>query len=222
VTSCALVTEENAEPGEGATFCAIWSALPILSVCSPLTSMASGSPLMLPTMMRPPTSLRRRRLLGRSQEAVCEGDGEGERLADFLGHRRCQRSPGESRPRIASLLEPMQPRSKRVAAPLSVLQRSHASALLPGAPACRRWTRWPARVRRGRQFAWHATAGSPPRDFARWPLAARMGASAVGSQVALAAGHASSKWYRATGLPSCSYMTRLPPTIRHSSSSKSS
>jgi hypothetical protein len=45
-------------------------------------------------------------------------------------------------------------------------------------------------------------AGSPPRDFARWPPAARMGASAVGSQVALAADHAPSKWYRATGLPS--------------------
>ena len=140
MTSCALVTEETAGPGEGATFCAIWSALPILSVCSPLTSMASGSPLMLPMMMSPPTSLRRRRLLGRSQEAVCEGGGEGEHLADLLGHRRCQRSPGDGRPRIASLLGPMQPRSKRVAALLSVLQRSHASTLLPGAPACRPWT----------------------------------------------------------------------------------
>jgi hypothetical protein len=38
---------------------------------------------MLPMMMRPPTSLlRRRRLLGRSQEAVCEGGGE--HLADLL------------------------------------------------------------------------------------------------------------------------------------------
>src|SRR6202171_2836674 len=51
------------------------------------------APLMLPMMMRPPTSLCRRRLLGRSQEAVCEG--EGEHLADLLGHRRCQRSPGD-------------------------------------------------------------------------------------------------------------------------------
>src|SRR5712664_3774968 len=34
----------------------------------------------------------------------------------------------------------MQPRSKRVAALLSVLQRSHASALLPGAPTRRPWT----------------------------------------------------------------------------------
>ena len=103
MTACALVTEENAEPGEGATFCAIWPALPILSVCSPPTSSASGSPLMLPMMMRPPTSLRRRRLLCRSQEAVCEGGGEHQ--ADFAPrqHRRCQRSPGDSRPRIASL-----------------------------------------------------------------------------------------------------------------------
>jgi hypothetical protein len=37
---------------------------------------------MLPMMMRPPTSLRRRRLLGRSQEAACKGGGED--LADFL------------------------------------------------------------------------------------------------------------------------------------------
>jgi hypothetical protein len=37
---------------------------------------------MLPTMMRLPTSLRRRRLLGRSQEAVCESGGE--HLADLL------------------------------------------------------------------------------------------------------------------------------------------
>src|ERR1700726_2738568 len=84
--SCALVTEETAEPGEGATFCAIWPALRILSVCSPPTSLASDSSLMLPTMMRPPTSLRRRRLLGRSQEAVCEGGGD--HLSDVLrvGH----------------------------------------------------------------------------------------------------------------------------------------
>jgi hypothetical protein len=40
---------------------------------------------MLPMMMRPPTSLRRRRLLGRSQEAVREGGGE--HLADLLQHR---------------------------------------------------------------------------------------------------------------------------------------
>jgi hypothetical protein len=133
VTSCALVTEETAEPGEGATFCAIWPALPILSVCSPPTSLASGSPLILPIMMRPPTPLRRRRLLGRSQKAVCEGAGE------------------------------------------------HLTDLLPVA------SKGPAR-----------------------------------SQLALAADHASSKWYRATGLPSYPYMTRLPPTTRHRSSSKSS
>jgi len=36
------------------------------------------SPMM---MMRQPRSLRRRRLLGRSQEAVCEGGGE--HLADL-------------------------------------------------------------------------------------------------------------------------------------------
>jgi hypothetical protein len=76
------VTEENAGPGEGATFCAIWPALPILSVCSPPTSLASGYPLKLPMMMRPPTSLRRRRLLGRSQEAACEGGVK--HLADLL------------------------------------------------------------------------------------------------------------------------------------------
>jgi hypothetical protein len=57
--------------------------------------MASGSPLMLAMMMSPPTSLRRRRLLGRGQEAVCEG--EGEHLADLLGHRRCQPSSGDGR-----------------------------------------------------------------------------------------------------------------------------
>ncbi len=86
VTSCALVTEETAEPGEGATFSAIWPALPILSVCSPPTPLASGSPLMSPMMMmRQPRSLRRRRLLGRSQEAVCEGGGE--HLADLVGAR---------------------------------------------------------------------------------------------------------------------------------------
>jgi hypothetical protein len=84
VTSCALVTEETAEPGEGATFCAIWPALPILSVCSPPT-LAGGSLLMLPMMMRPPTSLRRRRLLARSGEAVCEGGSE--HLADLLRAR---------------------------------------------------------------------------------------------------------------------------------------
>ena len=48
----------------------------------PPTSLASGSPLKLPMMMRPPTSLRRRRLLGRSQEAVCEGGVK--HLADLL------------------------------------------------------------------------------------------------------------------------------------------
>ena len=37
---------------------------------------------MLPMMMYPSTSLRRRRLLGRGQEAVREG--EGEHLADLL------------------------------------------------------------------------------------------------------------------------------------------
>jgi hypothetical protein len=85
VTSCALVTEEIAEPGEGATFCAIWPALPILSVCSLPTSWASGSPLMLPMMMRPPTSLRRRQFLGRSQRAVCEDGGEQPGGADSGG-----------------------------------------------------------------------------------------------------------------------------------------
>ena len=84
MTLCALVTEETAEPGEGATFCAIWPALPILSVWSPPTSLASGSPLMLP-MMRPPTSLRRRQFLGRSQELVCEDGGEQPRGADSGG-----------------------------------------------------------------------------------------------------------------------------------------
>jgi len=85
VTLCALVTEETAEPGEGATFCAIWLALPILSVCSPPTSLASGSPLMLPMMMRPPTSSRRRQFLGRCLESVCEDGGEQPRGADSGG-----------------------------------------------------------------------------------------------------------------------------------------
>jgi hypothetical protein len=44
--------------------------------------LASGYPLKLPMMMRPPTSLRRRWLLGRSQEAVCEGGVK--HLADLL------------------------------------------------------------------------------------------------------------------------------------------
>jgi hypothetical protein len=48
----------------------------MLSACSPPTSLASGAPLMSAMMMRPPMSLRRRRLLGRSREAVCEGGGE--------------------------------------------------------------------------------------------------------------------------------------------------
>jgi hypothetical protein len=132
VTSCALVTEETAEPGEGATFCAIWPALPILSVCSPPTSLASGSPLMLPMMMRPPTSLRRRRLLGRSQEPVCEGGGEP--LADLL---RAGIVDANDRPAIAARGSPAfssvysHEASERL--PLSVLHRSHASALLPGA-----------------------------------------------------------------------------------------
>jgi hypothetical protein len=77
VTSCVRVAKETAERREGATFCAIWLALPILSVCSPPTSLASGSPRILPMMTRPPRSLRRRRPLGRrGQEAVCGGDGE--------------------------------------------------------------------------------------------------------------------------------------------------
>jgi hypothetical protein len=38
---------------------------------------------MLPMMVRQPTSSRRRRLLGRSQEAVCEGGDE--HLAGLLG-----------------------------------------------------------------------------------------------------------------------------------------
>jgi hypothetical protein len=96
VTSCALVTEETAEPGEGATSCAIWPALPMLSVCSPPTSLASGSTLMLPMMMRPRTSLRRQRLLGRSQEVVCEGGGE--HLADLL---RASIVDANDRPAIA-------------------------------------------------------------------------------------------------------------------------
>jgi len=41
---------------------------------------------MLPMMMRLPTSLRRRRLLASSQEAVCEGGGE--HLADLLRAKR--------------------------------------------------------------------------------------------------------------------------------------
>jgi hypothetical protein len=52
---------------------------------------------MLPMMMRPPTSLRRRRLLGRSQEAVCEGGGE--HLADLL---RASIVDANDRPAIAA------------------------------------------------------------------------------------------------------------------------
>jgi hypothetical protein len=40
---------------------------------------------MRPMMMRPPTSLRRRQFLGRSQESVCEGGGEQPRGADSNG-----------------------------------------------------------------------------------------------------------------------------------------
>ena len=90
-----LVTLEAAEPGEGATFCAIWPASPLLSVCWPPTPWASNSLLMLPMMMmRPPTSLRHRRLLGRSRETV--RDGGGEYLADLL------RAPAQLKWRYAS------------------------------------------------------------------------------------------------------------------------
>jgi hypothetical protein len=94
--------------------------------------LASGSSLMLPTMMRQPTSLRRRRLLGRSQEAVCEGGGE--HLADLL---RAGIVDANDRPAIAARGSPAfssvysHEASERL--PLSVLHRSHASALLPGA-----------------------------------------------------------------------------------------
>ena len=87
---------------------------------------------MLPMMMRPPTSLRRRRLLGRSQEAVREGGGE--HLADLL---RTSIVDANDRPAIAARGSPAfsslysHEASERL--PLSVLQRSHASALLPGA-----------------------------------------------------------------------------------------
>jgi hypothetical protein len=82
---------------------------------------------MLPMMMRPPTSLRRRRLLGRSQEAVCEGGDE--HLADLL---RASIVDANDRPVIAARGSPAfsslysHEASKRL--PLSVLQRSHASA----------------------------------------------------------------------------------------------
>ena len=50
MTSCVLVTEEIAEPGEGATICAISLALPALSACSPRESVASDVFLMWPMM----------------------------------------------------------------------------------------------------------------------------------------------------------------------------
>ena len=56
MTSCVLVTEEIAEPGEGATICAISLALPALSACSPRESVASDVALMLPMMMHLQTS----------------------------------------------------------------------------------------------------------------------------------------------------------------------
>src|SRR5712664_2983938 len=100
--------------------------------------MASGSPLMSPMMMSPPTSLRRRRLLGRSQEAVCEG--EGEHLPICLGIVDANDRPeiaARGSPAFSSLcsheasewLPFCQCCSGRTPAPL-----------LPGAPACRPWT----------------------------------------------------------------------------------
>jgi hypothetical protein len=67
--------EETAGPGEGDMLCAISPALPILSVCSQIMSVASGSPLMS-RMTILLTLLDRRRLHGRGQEAVREGSGE--------------------------------------------------------------------------------------------------------------------------------------------------
>jgi hypothetical protein len=52
---------------------------------------------MLPMMMRPPTSLRRRQLLGRSQQAVCEGGVK--HLADL---RRTSIVDANDRPAIAA------------------------------------------------------------------------------------------------------------------------
>ena len=74
MTSCALVVEDTGEPGEDASFCAIWLDLPMLSDCSPPTLLASDPSLMSPMMMiRPPISTRQRRLLSRSPEAARDG-----------------------------------------------------------------------------------------------------------------------------------------------------
>jgi hypothetical protein len=57
---------------------------------------------MLPMMLRVPTSLRRRRLLGRSHEARCE-DGD-EHLPQFVSRRqRRRRIARRYRPRIGGL-----------------------------------------------------------------------------------------------------------------------
>jgi hypothetical protein len=164
VTSCALVTEETAEPGEGAIFCAIWPALPILSVCSPPTSLASGSPLMLPMMMRLPTSLRRRRLLGRSQEAVCEGGGE--HLADLL---RARIVDANDRPAIAARGSPAFSSLYSHDASERLLFCRCCSGRTPApcyrAPACRPWT-GAGYVRASVQ----PSARHNRRRACRWPL----------------------------------------------------
>ena len=100
VTSCALVVEETAEPGEGATFCAIWPALPILGVCSRPTSLASGLALMVPMMKRTPMSSRRRPRLGRNRGAACASGTED--LPRFARRPRRQGSASRARQTVTS------------------------------------------------------------------------------------------------------------------------
>ena len=77
VTSWALVTEDTSEPKEDGSLCAIWPDLPMLSDCSPPIPLASGPCRMSPIMrIRPLTSMRQQRLLGRDQEAARNGDGK--------------------------------------------------------------------------------------------------------------------------------------------------
>lgn len=63
---------------------------------------------MLPTMMRPPTSLRRRRLLGRGQATVCEGGGK--HLADLFRAGIVEAIAARESP---ALREPVEPQSQR-------------------------------------------------------------------------------------------------------------
>jgi hypothetical protein len=57
--------EETVGPGEGATFCAIWSALPVLNACSLMTPVVVNTTPSMRRMMRARKPSHHRPLLGR-------------------------------------------------------------------------------------------------------------------------------------------------------------